>query len=188
MDTRRPPRIDRSSRLNRAVTCEPEWRNVMLDRFFPRTIDHAYRGRKAALWLLGIVALMKMAMGFNTVVNGEYVLRSADGVPLDIYPAGAAQTIVAAFALWGWGLFIFALIAILALLRYRSMTPFVFLLLLTEHLGRKVILQFIPVVRSVTAPASWINTALLALMVAGLVLSLWQRRVLPHDAAPPAEA
>ena len=154
----------------------------MLDHLFPRTIDHAYRGQKAALWLLGIVALMKMTMGFNTVVNGQYVLRSADGVPLDSYSAAAAQTIVAAFALWGWGLLLFAMIAILALLRYRSMTPFVFLLLLTEHLGRKVILQFIPVVRSVTVPATWINTALLALMVVGLVLSLWQRHGAPRDA------
>ncbi|MFZ2490715.1 MAG: hypothetical protein WA208_04440 [Thermoanaerobaculia bacterium] len=36
-------------------------------------------------------------------------------------------------------------------------------------------LRFSPIVRSDAAPASAINAALLAMMVAGLLLSLWQR-------------
>lgn len=147
----------------------------MLDRLFPREIDNAYRGPKVALWILGFLAASKITMGLNSVVNGVYVLTSADGVPLESYPAAAAQTIVAIFALWGWALFLFALLAVLVLVRYRSMTPLAYALLLAEHLGRKAILQFLPIVRSDTAPAWWVNAVLLALMVVGLVLSLWRR-------------
>ena len=147
----------------------------MIDRLLPRTIDNAYSGSKAALWLLGILAAVKIAMALNCIVNGRSVLSSADGVPLATYPADAAQTAVALFALWAWGVLLFALLAVLTLVRYRAMTPFAFALLLTEHAGRKLILQFIPIVRSDNAPASWINAALLSLMALGFLLSLRRR-------------
>lgn len=148
---------------------------MTLDRLFPRVIDHDYRGPKAASWILGFLAAVKMAMGLNSVLNGERVLTTADGVPLSAYPAAASQTIVALFALWGWALCLFALLAFATLVRYRSMTTLAFALLLVEHLGRKAILQFLPIARSDAAPASWINTLLLAVTIGGLALSLWRR-------------
>ncbi|MHB0970856.1 MAG: hypothetical protein ACYC7A_14865 [Thermoanaerobaculia bacterium] len=148
----------------------------MLDRLFPRVIDNAYRGPKAALWILGFLAASKITMALNSVANGVYVLTSADGVPLATYPPAAAQTIVALFALWGWSLFLFALFAVIVLVRYRSATALAFAVLLAEHVGRKVIMQFLPIVRSYTAAAWWVNAVLLALMVIGLGLSLWPVR------------
>lgn len=158
----------------------------MIGRLLPRTIDGSYGGSKAALWLLGIVAALKLAMGLNGILNGPFVLSTADGVPLATYPADAAQTVVALFAIWAWSLALFALLAVLTLVRYRSLTSFVFALLLVEHLGRKLILQFIPMVRSVSAPASWINAALLALMASGFLLSLWRRGGSRREGAPRA--
>jgi len=149
--------------------------NAMLERLLPRVIDNSYRGPKTALWLLGLLAFVKLAMGLNSIFNGVFVLSSADGVPLATYPSAAAQTIVAIFALWALGQVVLALLAVLALVRYRRMTPLLFALLLAEHLGRKLILQFLPIIRSDAAPASAINAALLAAMVVGLLLSLWQR-------------
>ncbi|HET7712400.1 MAG TPA: hypothetical protein VFL80_10765 [Thermoanaerobaculia bacterium] len=147
----------------------------MIDRLFPRTIDNSYRGAKAALWLLGLVAAVKLVMGLNCIVNGRHILSSVDGIPLATYPADAAQTVVAMFAIWAWGLFLISSFAVLTLVRYRSMTSLSFALLLLEHAGRKLILQSIPIARSTTAPAAGINTALLALMAAGLLLSLWRK-------------
>lgn len=142
---------------------------------FPSVIDNAYRGQKAALWLLGFLAVVKAAMAINCILNGEAVLVSADGVPLGTYPPAAAQSMVALFAIWAVAHLIFALLALLALTRYRAMTPLVFALLLAEHLGRKLVLQFVPIVRSDEAPASVINLVLLVLIASGLLLSLWKR-------------
>jgi hypothetical protein len=47
-----------------------------------------------------------------------------------------------------------------------------FSLLLLEHLGRKLILFFMPIARTGTPPGLLINLALVALMIVGLVLSL----------------
>lgn len=145
----------------------------MLDRLLPRAIDNDYRGQKAALWLLGLLLLMKTAMGLNSIINGYKVASSADGIPLDTYPAAAASTIVALFGIWGLGHFMMCLIGILVLARYRSMVPFIFALFLLEHLARKSILRLHPIVRTGNPPASLINLALLALMIAGLALSMW---------------
>lgn len=147
----------------------------VIDRLLPPHLDNAYGGPRPALWLLGFLAAIKAAMGVNSILNGDSVLTTADGVPLRSYPAEAAQTIVAVFALWALAQLLFALLAVLALVRYRSMTPIVFALFLLEHLARKLVLQFLPIVRSGAAPASAINLALLALMVCGLLLSLWRR-------------
>jgi hypothetical protein len=147
----------------------------MLDRIFPRIIDNTYRGRKLALWLFGLLLLMKSAMSLNSIINGYTVATSADGIPLDTYPPAAARTIVALFGIWGLGHFMICLLGILVLARYRRMVPFMFALFLVEHVSRKLILQFRPIVRVGNPPASFINPALLALMVVGLALSLWHR-------------
>ena len=147
----------------------------MFESLFPRTIDNSYRGPKAALWILGVVAAIKIAMSLNSIFNGFFVLTSADGVPLPAYPPDAAQSLIAIFAMWAWGHLLFALLALMAVVRYRSMTSLMFMLLLAEHLVRKLILFYLPIVRSGNATASYVNYALLALMVAGLLLSLRQR-------------
>ena len=155
----------------------------MIERLLPRTIDNSYRGSKVALWILGFVAAVRTAMSVNSSLNGRTVLVTADGVPLATYPADASRTVVALFAIWAWAVLLFAFIAVLALVRYRGLTPLVLSLFVLEHAGRKVILQSLPIVRSATAPASWINATLLSLMLLGLMLSLWRRDAVAGSAA-----
>jgi hypothetical protein len=151
--------------------------------FLPRTIDNTYRGHKAALWILGLLVLLKLVMSWNSIVNGRSVATRADGLPLDTYSADAAQTIVAMFGMWAVAHLMICLLCILALVRYRAFVPFLFAWLLVEQLGRKLLLQFIPIIRVGAPPSTAVNLALIALMVAGLALSLWERRVRPDATA-----
>jgi hypothetical protein len=68
-----------------------------------------------------------------------------------------------------------SVLGIVVLVRYRSMIPFMFALLLVEHLGRKLILRFLPLVRTGTPPGYFVNLALVAVMIVGLALSLRSR-------------
>jgi hypothetical protein len=142
----------------------------------PRTIDNRYRGQKAALWILGVLALARVAMGFNVIFNGRTVAMQADGIPLDAYPTAAAQTILAMFAVWALDQLVLALASLLVLVRYRSFVPFTFLVLASEQLLRRVVLHFIPPVRSGEPPAFAINLVLLIVTLAGFGLSLWNRK------------
>jgi hypothetical protein len=152
---------------------------VLTDRLLPQRVDNRYRGYKLALWLFALVVVMKVAMSLNSIFNGHMVASSADGIPLDTFPPAAAQTVVSLFAIWGLAHLMICLLCILVLARYRSMVPLMFALLLLEHLSRKLVLLFLPIVRTGTPPGFFVNLALLALMVVGLALSLRS-----HDSPP----
>ena len=141
----------------------------------PDTFDNKYRGHRVALWLFGLLLLMKTAMGINCAFNGRTILITADGVPVDTYPPAAAQTIVALFALYGFFQLLLSVLGTGALVRYRSAVPLMFAVFLLEHAGRKLILWLIPMVRVGHPPATAVNLALLILILAGLALSLWKR-------------
>lgn len=145
---------------------------VLTDRFLPQRVDNTYRGYKLALWLFGLVVFMKVAMSLNAIFNGHFVASSADGIPLDTFTPAGAQAVVSMFAAWGLSQLIICLLCLLVLARYRAMIPFMFALLLLEHLSRRLIFHVMPIVRTGTPPGFIVNVVLLALMVVGLALSL----------------
>jgi hypothetical protein len=55
------------------------------------------------------------------------------------------------------------------------MVSFMFALLLLEYLSRKLILQFLPVVKTGTPPGFYLHLVPLAVMIVGLALSLRSR-------------
>ena len=147
-----------------------------MNRLFPQCIDNTYRGYKVALWLFGLLVLMKTVISLRSIFDGYAVATTADGIPLDTYSPAAARTIVSLWALLGLSSFMLCLLCILALIRYRSMVPLMFALFLLEYLGRRLIFQLLPIVTTGSPPAFYINLALLVVMIAGLALSLSGRR------------
>jgi hypothetical protein len=131
----------------------------MLNQLFPSRFANDYRGSKIALWLFGILLLLKLTMSLNSTFNGYHVATTADGIPLDTFPPAAAQTIVRLFASWGTAHLTITLLGILALIRYRSMVPLMFAAHLFEFLLKKVATQLLPAVKTATAPGSYVNIA-----------------------------
>lgn len=144
----------------------------MLNRLLPRQADNTYRGYRLALWLFGILVLVKTIISINSMINGRDVASSADGIPLDTFTPEGARTVVSLFAHLGLANFVICLLCIVVLARYRALVPLMFSLLLLQHLARKLIHQVMPIVTTGSPPASVINLVLLALMVVGLALSL----------------
>ena len=150
---------------------------MMLNKLLPRSIDQTYDGRKLALWLLGLLLLVKGAMGLNSIFNGYTVATTADRIPLDTFAPAGANAVITFLAFWGLSQLIFSMLGVLALVRYRAMVPLVYVLLLVELVGRKLILIAMPIAK-VSSPSFPINTALITLLVIGLALSLWGERKL----------
>ena len=145
----------------------------MWNRLLPRQVDNSYLGHKLGLWLFALVVLVKVIMSVNSIFNGYSVASSADGIPLDTFTPAGAQTVVSLFGLTAFSRLMICLLCILVLVRYRAMVPVMFAFLLLEHLGRRLVLEFLPIPRTGSPPGSAINLVLLALMVVGLALSLW---------------
>jgi len=145
-------------------------------RFFPQPIDNRYSGSKIALWLFGLIVFVHILQSVMVMVNGYSIAQSADGFPLETYPAAAAQTIVAIFAVSSLRRLIISLICAVVLFRYRSAVPLMFVVLGLNYLGGQLIFQFIPIGRIGTPPGVVVNLIMFGLMIVGLALSLWRRR------------
>jgi hypothetical protein len=139
---------------------------------FPLRADNAYRGSRIAPWLFGLLMLMTVGIALNSIFNGYTVASFADGIPLATFTAAGARTVVTLFAISGLSRLILALLGILVLARYRTLLPCMFALFLLEHLGGRLILHVLPVVRTGKPAGPAVNLVLLILIVAGLALSL----------------
>ena len=158
-----------------------ESRDGILSRLFPARIDNAHQGSKIALWILGLIVAVRTMQSVMILVNGSSVAQSADGIPLDTYPAAAGQTIVALFALSAVNRLVISLICVVVLVRYRRAVPLMFLLLLVTYAAGQLVGRVIPIVRVGQPPAVVVNLTLLGLTILGLALSLWKRRKADRD-------
>lgn len=148
----------------------------ILSRLFPARIDNTYQGRKIALWIFGLIVAVRITQSVMIFVNGYSIVQSADGVPLETYPAAAAQTILAMFALSSVNRLIIAVICVGVLLRYRRAVPMMFVVLMLIYLGGQLSGWLNPIVRVGKPPAVIMNLTLFGLTILGLILSLWKRR------------
>ena len=149
----------------------------MLKPLFPRQVDNTFGGYTAALWLLGLFIALKLAMSVNSMLNTAAVAAGADGLPLDSFGPAAARAVLMLFALVALGQLMLAVIALVTLIRYRALVPFIYLVLLGEHLARRFIVQGYAVERIEGTPVGWyVNAGLLTLLTIGLVLSLTSGR------------
>ena len=148
----------------------------MLENLFPQRIDNNYEGRRLALWIFGLVITVRAFQSVMIIFNGHNTATNADGIPLDSYPAAAAQTILAIFALSSLSRLIISLICVVVLVRYRRAVPMMFVVLLLTYAGAQILAQFIPIVRVGKPPGTIVNLILFSLTFAGLLLSLWKRK------------
>src|SRR4051812_24988000 len=126
----------------------------MLESLLPQRIDNTFRGQKAALWIFGLMALMRTVMGVNVMFNTRMVAVTADGIPLDTYPPAAAENIVAMFALIGLAYLTSACISWVVLVRYRAAVPLVFTLMLLQFVAGALLGRLHPIARVGSPPAA----------------------------------
>jgi hypothetical protein len=145
----------------------------MLGRLLPSQVDNRFDGHRAALWLLGLVIAVRLAMSLRSIFNTAAVAGGADGIPLDSFGPAAAREVLLLFALMSLAQLMLELIALVALIRYRALVPFIYVVLLGEHLARRFIVQSYAVAGAHGTATGWyINYGLLTLMALGLLLSL----------------
>jgi hypothetical protein len=148
----------------------------MLARIFPKQFDNNYRGLWLAVWLFVPLMLVKAVQGVNSIIMTRLVLAGADGIPVDQYTNGGAETVVALFALLGMYLLIIPLQSLIVLVRYRSMIPFMYVCLIAVQIGARVLNIVNPIARPDGPPIGFtINLVVFALTLIGFALSLQDR-------------
>ena len=149
----------------------------MFDKLIPQSLDNTYRGYRAALWLFGLVAGVKIVQSLSVIVNGYGIASAADGIPIDTYTREAAQEMVALFAQGSLWRLTFGLFCVVVLMRYRSAVPLMLVLLLLNYLASELIFEFVPLTRTGMPPGPYVNFGLFVLTIVGLILSLRSRPI-----------
>jgi len=149
----------------------------VLRRLFPEQADNCYGGLRPALWLLGFLIAVKLLMSLNSILNTADVAGNADGIPLASYGPEAARQVLQLFSLMALGHLFLTLVALAALVRWRALVPFAYLLLLVEFLVRRAIVwSYSSMGAESTNVALIVNSSLAVLLTVGLLLSLIPRR------------
>lgn len=137
-------------------------------RFLPPACDD-YRCSRLAFYFLVFVAVVSTARSLVHILTPDGGAGSIAGLAVDV--EGGAN-IVAMFGQWGASQLILALFYWLAILRYRSLVPFMLAMVVLEQALRIAVGQLKPVEVAAPPPGELGSYILLPLSLVALVLSL----------------
>ncbi|MEO6392875.1 MAG: hypothetical protein ABIP75_13590 [Pyrinomonadaceae bacterium] len=147
----------------------------MLGRLFPKTVDNRFRGYRVALWLYVLLVFSKIGTALLHILSPDGGAQSISTIPLNAYPAGAAQNIIALFARMGMVQLLLGSVFVVVLLRYRALIPLMYGLMVLSYLGDRMAGYFKPLVLGGISGAAAPAMLFMAATVLGLVLSLTGR-------------
>ena len=147
----------------------------VLSRILPERVDNRYRGHKLALWIFVPITLQKLALSFTHLFKADGGAQSISTMPLDTYPASAAQNIVGLMARDGLQQLALGVLFVLVLIRYRAMIPLMYALIVALYLASRGVSLMKPLVLAGTSGASIPALVIAILSVVGLALSLMGR-------------
>lgn len=142
----------------------------IIEILLPDKADNTVRGTKLPFYVFILIALISTVRSCIHLLAPDGGAGSIAG--LDLAVAGASS-IIFAFALWGSAQLIYAIIQLLVVVRYRSLVPFMYVLLVLETLLRMLVGHMKPVTFARTPPGAIQNYVYLPLAVLMLGLSLW---------------
>jgi hypothetical protein len=157
-------------------------------RLFPANVDNRFRGPRVALWLFALITLQRIGLSFTHIFKSDGGAQSVSTMPLDTYPADATQNIIGLMARMGLEQFLLALLMVLALVRYRSMIPLMYLLLVLQYVAGRGVAAMKPLSLAGTSGASMPLMVFAALAAVGLILSLSGRGYREDSALQPKAA
>jgi len=149
---------------------------------FPAQIDNTFRGRRIALYAFYPVTALILWRSLHHLIAADGGAQTIATMPLDSYPSGAAQNIVAIFAQWGLSQLLLGLMFLAACIRYRAMVPLMWLMLALEAAGRQLAGAAKPIATLHTAPGAVGTLPMLALAL----IMLWLSLPLPEGDKEPA--
>lgn len=147
----------------------------MISKIFPQSINNEYKGYKIAVYvfiLYSVVSIVRSCIHFLLPDGGAGSIAH-----IDLSQGG--ENIIFVFALWGISQLILAFIQLLVSFRYKSLLPFMYILLLLEYCFRTLIGIMKPLVfvaGAGTPPGGYLDKAMIPLALIMLILSLMTKK------------
>ncbi len=157
------------------IEMEKEPMKKMITRIFPKNINNDYKGYGIAVYVFVIYSVM-------SVVRSCIHFFSPDGgagsiAHIDLSQGG--ENIIFVFGLWGSSQLILAFVQLLVSVRYKSLLPFMYILLFLEYCFRALLGMMKPLVFEAAAgtpPGGYLDKIMIPLALIMLMLSLMTKK------------
>jgi len=148
------------------MTFLPFWHTL-----FPKQADNQFSGVKLPMLVFWLIAVVSTARSLIHIFSPDGGAGSIAGLDLSVE---GADGIVFAFALWGSAQLVLAVIQWIVSLRYRSLIPMMYVLVVFEVLLRMLVGRIKPVTFAQTPPGAVGNFVILPLALGMFVLCFVQ--------------
>jgi hypothetical protein len=142
---------------------------VFFEFLLPPVADNSIRGMKFPVYLFMLIAVVSTVRSCIHLLAPDGGAGSIAGMDLSV---AGAPGIIFSFALWGSAQLIYAFVQLVVAFRYRSLVPFLYVLLFVETLLRMLVGRMKPVTFAHTPPGAYANYVMLPLAALMLILSL----------------
>ena len=152
-------------------------------KLLPSPVDNNFRGIKLSQYAFLLITAATIVRSVIHVFAPDGGAQSIATIPLASYSAEAASTIILMFSLWGLSQLLMGIVYLGVYVKYKSLIPMMYVLLIVEYAMRIVIGQMKPIITTGTAPGSVGSWIMVPVCVVLLVLSLLPGRAAKEKTA-----
>lgn len=145
----------------------------ILNKILPTSITNTFSGKKIALYIFIIITLITIVRSIIHIVAADGGAQSIAGFPIDTYSADASKLVVLIFSMWGLSQLLMALVYVAVLIKYKSLIPLMYVLIITEYVARLLIGLAKPAVSTHTVPGGVADYVIIPVAIIMLILSVW---------------
>jgi len=149
----------------------------MFNKILPDTIDNTYKGNKIVLWFFYLITAVTVVRSCIHIFKYDGGAQSIATIPLDTFTEGGAAVVILIFAYWGLSQLMFGIIQVIVALKYKSLIPLMYLMLVIEWAGRFVISLFKTIETTGQAPGGIGNIVLPIVCFIMFFLSINKRKM-----------
>ena len=147
----------------------------MFNKILPETIDNTFKGNKIALWFFYLITAMTVVRSCIHIFKYDGGAQSIATIPLDTFTEGGTAVVILIFAYWGLSQLMFGILQVIVALKYKSLIPLMYLMLVFEWAGRFVIALFKRIETTGQAPGGIGNMVLPIICLVMFFLSLREK-------------
>ena len=142
-------------------------------RVFPKQLDNSFRGNRIAVVIFALITVFTLVRSCIHIFAPDGGASSVAGINTSIE---GGSNIISMFALWGLAQLLMGLVYVVVFFRYKSLIPFMYILIIIEYSGRVLIGMVKPLIVSHTPPGAIGDYILIPLAIVMLFLCLTRSR------------
>ncbi len=148
---------------------------TIITKIFPENVNNDYKGYGIAAYVFAIYSVMSIVRSCIHIFSPDGGAGSIAHVDL----SQGGENIIFVFALWGTSQLILAFVQLLVSIRYKSLLPFMYVLLFLEYCFRALLGMMKPLVFEAGAgapPGGYLDNIMIPLALVMFLLSLMTKK------------